>query len=172
MNDQETSLDQLRRTAAALLELSPHPPSGLRLRTGDLSLEVDWAQSAGPAGAPVAAAIAPAAATNAVAVAAAPAAGDAVAAVRAPLLGTFYRAPAPEAPPFVALGDRVEVGQQIGIVESMKLMNPVESDVAGEVVEVVVADGTPVEYDQVLLMVATDRAADGCAELFGGREPS
>lgn len=168
MNDQEASLDQLRRTAAALLELSPHPPSGLRLRTGDLSVEVDWAQPAGPASTP-------AIATNGVApaaVAALSAVGDAVAAVRAPLLGTFYRASAPEAPPFVALGDRVEVGQQIGIVESMKLMNPVESDVAGEVLEVLVADGAPVEYDQVLLMVATDRAVDGCAQIFGGKDSS
>ncbi|MEU9507215.1 biotin/lipoyl-containing protein [Micromonospora sp. NPDC048170] len=163
MNDQESPLDQLRRTAAALLELSPSPPSGLRLRSGDLSVEVDWAEPA-----PVAAVGRTAVSATVGATAEEPAAAPV--AVRAPLLGTFYRAPAPEAPPFVALGDRVEVGQQIGIVESMKLMNPVESEVAGEVVEVLVADATAVEYDQALLMVATDRAGGGCAEVFGGGE--
>lgn len=71
--------------------------------------------------------------------------------VRAPMVGTFYRAPAPEEPPFVDVGDRVQVGQTLCILEAMKLMNEIEADVAGEVVEVLVENGTPVEFDQPLL---------------------
>ncbi|MYA90248.1 MAG: acetyl-CoA carboxylase biotin carboxyl carrier protein, partial [Synechococcus sp. SB0663_bin_10] len=69
----------------------------------------------------------------------------------APMVGTFYRAPAPEEPPFVDVGDRVQVGQTLCILEAMKLMNEIEADVAGEVVEVLVENGTPVEFDQPLL---------------------
>ncbi|MEU4563493.1 acetyl-CoA carboxylase biotin carboxyl carrier protein [Actinoplanes sp. NPDC023936] len=165
MNDQESPLDQLRNTAAMLFELAPHTPSRIRLRSGDASIEVHWPQ-AGPAPA-TAPATAPAPAPPLVTE---EAADDTLVAVRAPLLGTFYRSPAPEAPPFVTPGDKVEKGQQIGIVESMKLMNPVESAVAGTVVEVLVADAAPVEFDQVLLTVTTAGAGDGCAEVFpGGR---
>jgi len=73
--------------------------------------------------------------------------------VCAPLVGTFYRAPEPGAPPFVQAGDLVQPGQQIGIVEAMKLMNPVEADVTGRVVEVLVGDAEPVEYGQPLVLV-------------------
>jgi acetyl-CoA carboxylase biotin carboxyl carrier protein len=71
--------------------------------------------------------------------------------VRAPLVGTFYRAPSPGAAPFVEEGDCVEPGQQIGIIESMKLMNAICADRAGRVEQVLVADATPVEYDQRLV---------------------
>ena len=71
--------------------------------------------------------------------------------VRAPMVGTFYRAPAPEEPPFVDVGDRVQVGQTLCILEAMKLMNELEAEVSGEVVEVLVDNGTPVEFDQPLI---------------------
>ena len=71
--------------------------------------------------------------------------------VRAPVVGTFYRAPEPGAPPFVAVGDLIRPGQVVGIVEAMKLMNEVTADQAGRVVEVLVDDGQPVEYDQPLI---------------------
>lgn len=71
--------------------------------------------------------------------------------VRAPMVGTFYRAPAPEEPPFVDVGDRVQVGQTLCILEAMKLMNEIEAEVSGEVVEVLVDNGTPVEFDQPLI---------------------
>ncbi|GAA4982504.1 acetyl-CoA carboxylase biotin carboxyl carrier protein [Nonomuraea thailandensis] len=74
--------------------------------------------------------------------------------VCAPMVGTFYWASEPGAAPFVAVGDTVEKGQQVGIVEAMKLMNPIEADVSGKVVEVLVPDGTPVEYGQKLIAVA------------------
>ena len=71
--------------------------------------------------------------------------------VRAPIVGTFYRAPAPEEASFVEVGDRVQVGQTLCILEAMKLMNEIEAEIPGEVVEVLVENGTPVEFDQPLM---------------------
>ena len=71
----------------------------------------------------------------------------------APMVGTFYRAPAPEEPAFVELGNRIEVGQTVCILEAMKLMNELESEVSGEVVEILVENGTPVEFGQPLIKV-------------------
>jgi acetyl-CoA carboxylase biotin carboxyl carrier protein len=70
--------------------------------------------------------------------------------VRSPIVGTFYEAPTPGAPPFVKVGDAVEVGQVLCIVEAMKLMNEIECDFAGEVVKKLVANGQPIEYGQEL----------------------
>ena len=71
--------------------------------------------------------------------------------VTAPMVGTFYRAPGPEEPPFVEIGTRINVGQAVCILEAMKLMNELESEVSGEVVEILVENGTPVEFGQVLM---------------------
>jgi len=71
--------------------------------------------------------------------------------IRAPMVGTFYRAPAPGDPPFVEIGSRITPGQPICILEAMKLMNELEADQGGELVEILVENGTPVEYDQVLM---------------------
>lgn len=76
--------------------------------------------------------------------------------IASPTLGTFYHAPSPGADPFVEVGDRVSVGQQVGIVEVMKLFTSVDSDVAGTVVEILVADATLVEYGQALITIAAD----------------
>jgi acetyl-CoA carboxylase biotin carboxyl carrier protein len=73
--------------------------------------------------------------------------------VKSPIVGTFYDAPAPGAPPFVRVGDRVEPGQVLCIIESMKLMNEIESEVAGTVVAKLVENGKPVEYGQALFAV-------------------
>jgi acetyl-CoA carboxylase biotin carboxyl carrier protein len=73
--------------------------------------------------------------------------------VRSPIVGTFYEAPSPGAPPFVKVGDQVEVGQVLCIVEAMKLMNEIECDVAGEVVKKLVANGQPIEYGQELFAI-------------------
>jgi len=73
--------------------------------------------------------------------------------VKSPIVGTFYDAPSPGAEPFVKVGDRVEVGTVLCIVEAMKLMNEIESDVAGEVVRVLPAPGQPVEYGQSLFAI-------------------
>jgi len=73
--------------------------------------------------------------------------------VRSPMVGTYYESPSPGAPPFVAVGDKVEAGQVLCIVEAMKLMNEIESDIAGEIVKKLVNNGQPVEYGQDLFAV-------------------
>ena len=73
--------------------------------------------------------------------------------ITAPMVGTFYRAPAPGEDPFVEVGNRINVGQTVCILEAMKLMNELESEVGGEVVEILVDNGTPVEFGQVLMRV-------------------
>ncbi|MBS1798657.1 MAG: acetyl-CoA carboxylase biotin carboxyl carrier protein [Acidobacteria bacterium] len=73
--------------------------------------------------------------------------------VKSPIVGTFYDSPAPGAPAFVQIGDQVEVGQVLCIVEAMKLMNEIESDVAGEVVKRIGVSGQPVEYGQPLFEI-------------------
>jgi acetyl-CoA carboxylase biotin carboxyl carrier protein len=73
--------------------------------------------------------------------------------VRSPIVGTFYESPSPGSPPFVKNGDMVEVGQLLCIVEAMKLMNEIESDVAGEVVKKLIANGQPIEYGQELFAI-------------------
>lgn len=73
-----------------------------------------------------------------------------------PIVGTFYRAPAPDADPFVRVGDHVVPGQTLCIVEAMKLMNEIESDVSGTVVKILVENGQPVEYNQPLFEIALD----------------
>jgi acetyl-CoA carboxylase biotin carboxyl carrier protein len=73
--------------------------------------------------------------------------------VKSPIVGTFYESPSPGAPPFVKIGDQVEVGQVLCIVEAMKLMNEIEPDVAGEVVRRIASSGQPVEYGQALFAI-------------------
>jgi acetyl-CoA carboxylase biotin carboxyl carrier protein len=88
------------------------------------------------------------------AAAAAPATDDAgLHVVKSPIVGTFYGSPSPGASPFVAPGDHVEKGQVIGIIEAMKLMNEIESDVAGEVVKCLVSNGQAIEFGQPLFSV-------------------
>src|SRR5690606_26141578 len=74
-------------------------------------------------------------------------------AIKAPMIGTFYRAASPEAPIFVNVGDEVKKGQVICIIEAMKLFNEIESEVSGKIVKVLVDNATPVEYDQPLFLV-------------------
>jgi acetyl-CoA carboxylase biotin carboxyl carrier protein len=73
--------------------------------------------------------------------------------MKSPIVGTFYEAPAPNAPPFVNLGDVVQVGQVLCIIEAMKLMNDIESEVAGEIVRIYVESGQPVEYGESLFAI-------------------
>jgi len=84
---------------------------------------------------------------------ASPAAEDNVHVVKSPIVGTFYESPSPGSPPFVKVGDKVEAGQVLCIVEAMKLMNEIESDVAGEIVKKLVNNGQAVEYGQDLFAV-------------------
>jgi len=73
--------------------------------------------------------------------------------VRSPMVGTFYRAPAPDADPYVEVGDLIAPGQVLCIIEAMKLMNEIEAEVSGRIVEVCVENGQPVEYNQALFRV-------------------
>jgi acetyl-CoA carboxylase biotin carboxyl carrier protein len=73
--------------------------------------------------------------------------------VKSPIVGTFYEAPSPGAPPFVKVGDSVEVGQVLCIVEAMKLLNEIESDLAGEIVKKLASNGQPIEYGQELFVI-------------------
>jgi acetyl-CoA carboxylase biotin carboxyl carrier protein len=73
--------------------------------------------------------------------------------ITAPMVGTFYRAPAPGDPPFVEIGNRINAGQTVCILEAMKLMNELEAEVSGELVEILVDNGTPVEFGQVLMRI-------------------
>lgn len=73
--------------------------------------------------------------------------------VRSPIVGTFYRSPSPEADPFVEVGSSVSTGDVLCIVEAMKLMNEIESDVSGTVAKILVENGQPVEYNQVLFLI-------------------
>jgi len=74
-------------------------------------------------------------------------------AIKAPMVGTFYRAPSPDAKPYIEIGRPIEVGQVVCVIEAMKLMNEIKSEVNGKVVEVLVENANPVEYGQALFMV-------------------
>jgi acetyl-CoA carboxylase biotin carboxyl carrier protein len=83
----------------------------------------------------------------------APAPEEGLHTVKSPIVGTFYEAPSPGAPPFVKAGDSVEVGQVLCIVEAMKLLNEIESDVAGEILKKLANNGQPIEYGQELFVI-------------------
>ncbi len=162
-------LEHVCRGAAELLRAVGHPLRRLTVRVGDTSVEIEWpppnaGQSAGQVGqggqggqggqavgsppGPVVGAASPD--TGNGSVDPTPAAHV----VTAPHVGTFYRCPEPGSAPFVSEGDLISRGQQVGILEAMKLMNPIEADQSGRVLEVLVADGTPVEFEQPLIALA------------------
>ncbi|KAB2390066.1 acetyl-CoA carboxylase biotin carboxyl carrier protein subunit [Actinomadura montaniterrae] len=164
----ETSPRQLLREAAAvvaeLLALHDERPATFNVRIGDVSIELGWAPPQRPAPPAVPAAV-PAALPAGVPVATPASAPGAEAPaepepaeegdpVTAPTVGVFYRAPSPGAEPFVREGETVAAGQQLGIVEAMKLMIPVEADRAGTVARVLRADGDAVEYAEPLFLLA------------------
>jgi acetyl-CoA carboxylase biotin carboxyl carrier protein len=143
------ALDELCRGAADLLRIVERPLRRLTVRVGDAAVEMEWPGRVAP--------------PPATAASGAPGGADAdggpldgVHVVAAPHVGTFYRRPEPGAEPFVVEGSAVRRGQQVGILEAMKLMNPVEADRDGRVVEFLVADGDAVEFDQPLLTLAVD----------------
>jgi acetyl-CoA carboxylase biotin carboxyl carrier protein len=76
--------------------------------------------------------------------------------VKSPIVGTFYRSPSPDDDPFVSVGDKVEKGQVLCIIEAMKIMNEIESEFSGTVADILVEDAQPVEYDQPLFIIKKD----------------
>nr|WP_042191451.1 acetyl-CoA carboxylase biotin carboxyl carrier protein [Kibdelosporangium sp. MJ126-NF4]CEL20091.1 Biotin carboxyl carrier protein of acetyl-CoA carboxylase [Kibdelosporangium sp. MJ126-NF4]CTQ97315.1 Biotin carboxyl carrier protein of acetyl-CoA carboxylase [Kibdelosporangium sp. MJ126-NF4] len=149
--------DMLAGLRAQTLRLAGDLPGALRrlsVRSGDAVIEVEWQEAAtGPA-------VLVPAAVPAVELAAEMA--DESIVVCSPMVGTVYHAPSPDQPPFVTAGDMVEVGQTVLIIEAMKLFNPIVAEQPGVVIELLVDDGAPVEFDQPLLRLKTsaDEAAD------------
>jgi acetyl-CoA carboxylase biotin carboxyl carrier protein len=145
-------LDRVCDTALRLLADTPRPPRNLRIRAGEVSVDIEWAGeqavvASGTKSAP-AAPVAPATDPE-------PSGGY----LTAQTVGVFYRAPEPGAAPFVSAGDTVVVGQQVGIIEAMKLLIPVESDRAGRIAEVLKENGEPVEYgERLFALSAVDSA--------------
>ncbi len=76
--------------------------------------------------------------------------------ITSPMVGTFYRSPAPDEPPFVETGDRISTGQTVCIIEAMKLMNEIEAEFSGQVMEILIQNGSPVEYGQPLMRIKPD----------------
>lgn len=73
--------------------------------------------------------------------------------IKSPMVGTFYRAAGPDEAPFVEVGDRIRVGQTVCIIEAMKLMNEIEAEISGQVIEILVENGQPIEYGQPLMRI-------------------
>jgi len=73
--------------------------------------------------------------------------------VKSPMVGTFYAAPAPDAPPYTKMGEKVSVGQVVCIIEAMKLMNEIESEVSGKVAKILIENAQPVEFGQILFLI-------------------
>jgi acetyl-CoA carboxylase biotin carboxyl carrier protein len=123
----------------------------ITIRQGASASNTTYVQSAPVVAAPVQAAPLPATVVP-VAVPVAPEADKGVI-IRSPMIGTFYRSSGPSKPLFVSVGDVIEPGNPICIIEAMKLFNEIESEIKGKIIKVLVDDATPVEYDQPLFLV-------------------
>jgi len=136
---------------ADLARTRPEPPSRIRLEHLGTALEIEWPAPPVERGAPVS--VPGVDLESSSPHTDSPLPDDGLQRVCAPMIGTFYHSPEPGAPPFVAVGDSVVPGQRIGILEVMKMMSPVEAQVAGIVREVLVPDGGAVEFQQPLIVV-------------------
>lgn len=162
----ELSFNELRDLVAALnqsdvaeltlksadFELTLRKQGALAVATSPVAIApspgIAPAPPTGPIAAPVEEPVAPPAAA-----AAPPNKGADLVEITSPMVGTFYRAPAPEEPAFVNVGERITTGQTVCIIEAMKLMNELEAEVAGEIVEILVENAEPVEFGQTLMLV-------------------
>jgi acetyl-CoA carboxylase biotin carboxyl carrier protein len=146
------------RAAAQMVAALPGPLSRLRISHRDVLVEIEWQDGPRTAELTAAAPAAPggeviAAGAGSAAVAQ-PSADARSAYISAATVGTFYRSPGPGEPAFVSEGDRLQPGMQVAILESMKMMVPVEADCTGEVVSILVPNGGAVEYGEPLIQVA------------------
>lgn len=146
-------LDRVRHHAVRFVSEVPRPPQTLRVRAGEVSIDVEWAHEH--------VVTAPGSAEPAVVPVTEPGteADPEAYYLTSPAVGVFYLAPEPGVAPFVSEGDTVVAGQQVGIIEAMKLMIPIEADQAGRVVEVLKNNGEPVEYGERLFAFAAVGAA-------------
>ncbi|MER5291802.1 acetyl-CoA carboxylase biotin carboxyl carrier protein [Streptomyces pharetrae] len=151
----DPTVEELRTQTRLLAGELPGTLRRITLRAGSISVDVEW-ETAPAAQSPAQAPAAPAAVT---AHAPAPASAtqqsdgtpDGLVRVTAPLVGTYYQAPAPGAEPFVKVGDTVEAGQQLAVIEAMKLLNSITAEVKGTVHAIHAVDGEVVEYAQPLI---------------------
>ena len=152
MNEKKKEIDEIIDKAGELARVA-QPLSRMKVQSGDIAVELEWSHPATETAAAAATRAVPATPADGQAPSPGPEADAAAGSVCvcSPLVGTFYHAPKPGEPPFVRPGDTVEAGQQVGILEAMKLMNPIEADQRGVVTEILVPDGTPVEYGQPLI---------------------
>ncbi len=132
--------------------------SELEIKEGEESVRISRATTAVVTTVAAPAPVAAAAAAPAAAAEPAPAASEEPEisghAVKSPMVGTFYRSPSPEASPFVEVGQKVNVGDVVCIVEAMKMMNQIEADKAGTVSSILIDDGQPVEFDQPMIVIS------------------
>jgi acetyl-CoA carboxylase biotin carboxyl carrier protein len=142
---------RLKFMGAVKAEAAPAAASGLDLASLARLMAAGSTASAAPA--QVASVHAVAESPAAASVAASAAAAEKLHTVKSPIVGTFYESPSPGSAAFVKVGDVVEVGQVLCIVEAMKLMNEIEADAAGEIVERIAVSGQPVEYGQALFSI-------------------
>lgn len=144
----------LTEEVRALLELIKHSDiAEVLIEHGDARLHVKRSLASAPASMPGAIPAAPLVVSSAAPVAMPEVIEPLGIAVPSPMVGTFYRASAPNDPPYVQPGDEVRPGDVIGIVEAMKIMNEIECEVQGRVAQVLVENGQPVEYGQTLLLI-------------------
>ena len=144
-------LKRLQESALDLLAGLDRAPRSLRIRTDQVEIELEWADEV-PAPVVAGLSVVPSVpSASAVSASASEEEGSTRRYVTAQTVGVFYRAPEPGAKPYVDVGDLIAPGRQVGLVEAMKLMMPVESEVDGRVVEILVADGASVEYGDRLL---------------------
>lgn len=155
--DAKRLMDAMAATGVVELELEQRDDAGLvariRLVRGSSEAVALAAAQAAPASASSPSDLAAAAASGAAAPLAEHVAASRLVDVVAPIVGTFYASPAPDADAYVKVGDRVQVGSVLCVIEAMKLMNEIEAEVAGTVSEVLVTNEDPVEYGQVLFRI-------------------
>ena len=160
------SLEAVCRSVTELARTAPKPPRRIRLQAGQTHVEVEWPDPHRAAVAQVSSADAAESGDEPDAPAAE--AGDQLTHVRAPMVGTFYHAGSPVSPPFVQVGDVVQQGQQVGVLEAMKMMNSVTATASGRVVELLAANAQRVEFDEPL--IALEPVAAAAAEGGSGAE--
>lgn len=169
-NGEQPSLANLSQEVKELVRLiSTTDVSELHLESGQVRIVIKRGGNNAVVGAPKAASVytppatlpAPDASSPVSLIGHSPAHGDEISLAEgeqlivAPMVGTYYSAPAPTEPPFVAEGDLVEPGQAVGIIEAMKMMNEIEAEIAGTISRILVANAQPVEYGQPLMVVQT-----------------
>lgn len=145
-----TDIARIQEHVVALLAQLERPPRTLRVEAGEVSVDITWPEPVSSNGDSAQSPSSPGALAGEQPDEAAQAAAATDGCLVSPAVGVFYHAPQPGAEPFVSVGSSIRPGQQIGIVEAMKLMIPIEADRAGQITAVLKGNGEPVEYGEPL----------------------